>query len=60
MFGGTWLKMLLAILLGNLIYFVLLPHVPDELRHDVFRLDLGLFLDMGLCALIYLLIRRIA
>jgi hypothetical protein len=60
MLGGTWLKMLLSILLGNLIYFVLLPHLPDEFRHNVFQLDLGLFLDMGMCAVIYLLIRKIA
>ncbi len=44
------LKYLLAILLGNLIYFVaILPHVPEAGRHQPFRLDLGLVIDFWTC-----------
>ncbi len=44
------LKSLLAILLGNLIYFVaILPHVPAAGRHQPFRLDLGLVIDFWTC-----------
>ena len=35
------LQMLLAILLGNLVYFLLLPHLPPAARHHPFQLDLG-------------------
>ena len=56
----NWMKMLLAVLLGNLIYFLALPQLPDELRHHIFRVDVGLILDMATCAIIYVLIRKIA
>jgi hypothetical protein len=56
----NWMKMLLAVLLGNLIYFLILPQLPDELRHHIFRVDVGLILDMATCAIIYVLIRKVA
>ena len=44
------LKSLLAILIGNLVYFVaILPHVPAAGRHQAFRLDLGLVIDFWTC-----------
>jgi len=44
------LKSLLAILIGNLIYFVaIVPHVPAAGRHQAFRLDLGLVIDFWTC-----------
>jgi hypothetical protein len=35
------MKMLLAVLLGNLIYFLIAPHLPDALKHGLFHLDNG-------------------
>jgi hypothetical protein len=56
--AGTWLKYLVAILLGNAIYYLSLqPHLPDSLRHKVFNADLGLFVDFIVCAGVYGLIR---
>ena len=44
------LKYLLAILLGNFLYFVaILPHVPAAGRHQAFKLDLGLIIDFWAC-----------
>ena len=44
------LKYLLAILLGNFLYFVaILPHVPAVGRHQRFKLDLGLVIDFWAC-----------
>ena len=40
------MKMLLAILLGNLVYFLIAPFLPDALTHNIFQLDAGLLLDM--------------
>jgi hypothetical protein len=51
--------MLLAILLGNLIYLAIRPSLPELLTHKVFRLDAGLFLDMAICAGLYVLIRKV-
>jgi len=50
--------MLLAILLGNLIYFLAEPVLPESLMHDLYRLDAGLLLDFAICAGIYLLLRK--
>ena len=50
--------MLLAILLGNTLYFLVAPHLPGELTHDIFRVDVGLFFDFGICAGLYVLIRK--
>ena len=55
----SWMKMLLAVLLGNVIYFLIAPGLPDFLAHDTFRIDVGLFLDMAICGIVYLVIRRI-
>lgn len=44
------LKYLLAIVLGNVIYFLaIVPHVPPAGRHQPFRLDLGLLIDLWTC-----------
>ncbi len=45
---------LLAVLLGNIAYYLLLPHLPGLLRHAPTRLDLGLALDFLLCLAIWL------
>ena len=53
----NWMKMLLAVLLGNVIYFLIAPGLPDSLAHHTFRIDVGLFVDMAICAVVYLVIR---
>lgn len=55
------LKYLVAILLGNVIYFLaILPHVPPAGRHQPFRLDLGLLIDFWTCLACWGLIETIA
>lgn len=45
---------LLAVLLGNIVYFLLLPQLPRALRHEPFAIDLGLAFDFFLCLVIWL------
>lgn len=52
-----WLQALLAIILGNLIYFVLAPHLPLIARHRPFHIDLGMVIDFWFCLVIYGLFR---
>lgn len=53
-----WLEYLVAILLGNAVYyFSLVPHLPENLRHQGFQVDLGMFLDFVVCVVVYGLIR---
>ncbi len=54
------MKMLLAILLGNVIYLLIAPLLPNALAHDIFQLDAGLLFDFGICAGLYFLIRKVA
>jgi hypothetical protein len=55
----NWTKMLLAILLGNLVYWILYPHLPPSLVHSAFRIDAGLLLDFAICAVVYVGIKKI-
>lgn len=53
-----WLEYLVAILLGNAIYyFSLVPYLPDSLRHQGFTIDGGVLVDFVVCVLVYGLIR---
>jgi hypothetical protein len=53
-----WLEYLIAILLGNAIYFFsLAPHLPEALRHKIFRTDPGALVDFAVCVAVYGLIR---
>lgn len=45
--------MLAGILIGNAVYFTILPHLPAAVRHRPFAFDLGLLLDFALCLAAY-------
>ena len=46
---------LVAVVLGNVIYFLIMPHLPPAAQHRPNRLlpDLGLFIDFWICLVIY-------
>jgi hypothetical protein len=51
-----WIKYLVAIVIGNAIYFVLEPHLPPAALHRPYHVDLGLFVDLWFCVAVYGLI----
>jgi len=53
----NFLQALLAIVLGNAVYFVLLPWLPPVARHRPFQPDLGIVIDFWFCLVAYGLIR---
>jgi hypothetical protein len=53
----NFLQALLAIILGNVVYFALIPSLPAVARHHPFHLDLGMILDFWFCLVAYGLIR---
>jgi hypothetical protein len=53
----NFLQALLAIILGNVVYFVLIPSLPPVARHRPFHLDLGMVLDFWFCLVAYGIIR---
>jgi len=53
-----WLEYLIAILVGNAIYYLsLAPYLPDALRHHGFQTDWGTVVDLAVCGAVYGLIR---
>jgi hypothetical protein len=53
-----WLEYLVAILIGNAIYYVsLAPHLPEVFRHQGFQIDGGVVIDFMVCVGVYGLIR---
>lgn len=60
-FGVTpvkWLEYLVAILIGNAIYYLsLVPHLPEALRHRGFGMDGGVLIDFAVCVGVYGLLR---
>ena len=53
----NFLQALLAILLGNLAYFALVPSLPPAARHHPLHMDLGMALDFWFCLVAYGVIR---
>lgn len=51
---------LVAVLAGNLVYFLLMPRLPVRAQHVWFRLDLGLVVDFFFCLVIFGVIKTIA
>jgi len=54
----NFLQALLAIIVGNVAYFALLPSLPPVARHRPFRLDLGTLVDFVFCVVAYALIKN--
>lgn len=49
----NFLDALLAVLAGNAIYFLLMPHLPAAAQHALFQEDWGLLLDFAICTAIF-------
>jgi len=54
---ANFLQALLAVVLGNLTYFLLAPSFPPVARHRLYHFDLGMVLDFWFCLVAYGLIR---
>jgi hypothetical protein len=53
----NFVEALLAIVLGNVVYFLLVPSLPAIARHHRFHTDLGTLVDFWFCLVAYGLIR---
>jgi hypothetical protein len=49
----NFLDALAAVLAGNAIYYLLMPHLPAVARHRLFREDWGLLVDFAICTVIF-------
>ena len=53
----NFVQALVAIVLGNVAYFLLMPSLPPVARHRPSQIDLGMLLDFWICLVAYGLIR---
>ena len=53
----NFLDALVAVLAGNAIYYLLMPHLPRGARHALFKEDWGLWLDFAICTAIFLAVK---
>lgn len=49
----NFLDALAAVLAGNAIYYLLMPHLPPVARHRLFQEDWGLLVDFAICTVIF-------
>ena len=57
---AKFVKALIAVLVGNAIYFLLLmPLLPPAGRHGIARIDLGLVIDFWVCVAVFGLIELV-
>jgi hypothetical protein len=55
----NFLDALAAVLAGNAIYYLLMPHLPRVARHGLFKEDWGLVLDFAICTVIFLVVKYV-
>lgn len=48
----NFLASLVAVLTGNALYFLLMPQLPEQIRHSPQHLDFGLLVDFWICSVI--------
>ena len=53
----NFVQVVMAIVLGNVVYFVLAPSLPTAAQHSALRLYLGMLVDFWFCLVAYGLIR---
>jgi len=51
------LDALVAVLVGNAIYFLLMPHLPRVMRHSLFKEDWGLVVDFVVCTIVFVIVK---
>lgn len=56
----NFVESLVAVLGGNLAYFLLLPSLPQSARHSPQNLDLGLMVDFALCLVALACVRALS
>src|SRR5437764_13514918 len=45
----NFVQSLIAVLAGNLVYFLVMPHLPPPARHTLGKMDLGVLVDFWFC-----------
>jgi hypothetical protein len=55
----TFLRSLIAVVTGNIVYFSVAPFLPEMVQHQPSHVDWGLIVDFWICLVCYGMIRFI-
>jgi len=55
--SANFLDALVAVLAGNALYFLLMPHLPRIMRHSLFIEDWGLLVDFAICTIAFVIVK---
>jgi hypothetical protein len=59
LFNRTFWQSLIAVLVGNAIYYSVERYLPPRGQHQLYRIDWGLAVDFWICVICYVLVRMI-
>ena len=59
LFNRTFWQSLIAVLVGNAIYYGVERYLPPRGQHQLYRIDWGLAVDFWICVICYVLVRMI-
>lgn len=51
---------LIAVVVGNIVYFLLVPYLPPAAHHVSRRMDLGMVVDFWFCLLVLGIVKTVA
>lgn len=56
----NFVQSLIAVLAGNIVYFLAMPYLPPAARHNPMRFDLGVVVDFWFCLVVLGAIKTIS
>ena len=56
----NFIQTLIAVVAGNAIYFILIPHLPPGARHVPNHIDAGLAVDFWFCLVVFGILKTVA
>ncbi len=56
----NFVQSLIAVLAGNIVYFLVMPHLPPPARHTIGKMDLGVLVDFWFCLVFLGVIKTLA
>jgi hypothetical protein len=45
----NFIQSFVAVVVGNVVYYLLMPHLPPAARHNPAKMDLGVLVDFWFC-----------
>ncbi len=57
---NNFLHALIAVVVGNILYFLVVPYLPPAAHHVARRMDLGMVVDFWFCLVVLGIVKMVA